>query len=119
MGWVNVNLSEATRLGVKGPQGETIKEWFAEERPVIGGAIPAQGDRSQPAKPILPPQPEISVAGVSKPMIDILGEQPGVVIIETKATTTEGGSTLREKLEQRRIDREARAAARLEGALAR
>lgn len=119
MGWVNVSLSEASRLGVKGPQGQTIKEWFAEERPVIGGAIPAQGDRSQPARPILPPEPEISVAGVSKPMIDILGEQPGVVIVETKATTLEGGSTLREKLEQRRLEREARAAERLEGALAR
>lgn len=119
MSWVLVDRSEASRLGVKATTGETIDEWFAEARPVIGGAIPAQGSRSAPAEPILPPEPVISIDGVSPPMIDALGKQDGITIVAEKVTTTEGGSSLREQLEQRRLEREARKAARLEGALAR
>ena len=108
MGWDNISWSECRRLGVMGPDGETIEEWQAEERAVLGGMQP----------PVVP-EVQVSMAGLDPVIRTVFEVETGAVLVGDVATTAAGAAELRRVIEARRIGREARREERLRRALAR
>jgi hypothetical protein len=108
MGWAGLSAADVRRLGVRGPEGETVEVWQSEERAVLGGMT----------EPVIP-EPAISLRDADPALVRRLEEETDAVIIEGRATTAGGADDLRRKLEERRLAREARRAQRMEEALAR
>ncbi len=103
MGWDDVSREDCRRFGITGPDGETLEEWFAEARPILGGLQ----------------EPVVSVRNVDPEILKAFEDETGVAVVDGQATTQEGREALLEKLAERKAAREQRRAELLERALAR
>lgn len=103
MGWSGVSRSEASRMGIRSSTGETLEEWQAEARPVLGGLQ----------------EPVVSVRNVDPEILQAFEDETGVAFVDGQATTQEGREALLEKLAERKAARGKRRAELMERALAR
>ena len=71
MGWREISADECERLGVTGPNRETVDEWFANTPVVMSGKLPL-------------PSPKISMAGVDPAIVDAFRESVYGTINPTK-----------------------------------
>ncbi len=105
MGWRPVSAAECRALGVTGPDGESIEQWLAQDRPVLLGTQAA-----------LPP-PQASVKGIDPAIRKAFEESGGIVIVESTATTKGNEEEVLEAIRRRREERERRRIERLEQAV--
>lgn len=103
MGWRPVTRAEVRALGVSASSGETMEEWFAEARPVLGGLQ----------------EPVVSVRQAAPEIVKAFVEKTGAAVAEGQATTAAGKDELLRKLAERRAARAAARAADMREALAR
>ncbi|MGE9268662.1 MAG: hypothetical protein ACQKBY_11240 [Verrucomicrobiales bacterium] len=102
MSWSPITYAECLDLGVTGPNGESVEEWLAEERPVMGGVQ----------------EPVISLKKADPVLVKKFEEQTGASVEDGLATTAGGREALLRKLAERKAAREARLAELMERALA-
>lgn len=96
MSWTPIERYEVERLGITGPEGETVSEWISNDRAVLTGTqsgIPA---------------PKISIQDVPADIRREL-ESQGVSIIQDTATTPGAEDELIRRLAERAAARAARA----------
>lgn len=101
MRWVEVTRADVRRLGVRGPNGESIDEWLAIDHPTL---VDTQSGI---------PAPQASVKKLDPAIRKAFEESAGIKIVETTATTPGNEDKIRRRLEERRLAREARDAALL------
>jgi hypothetical protein len=100
MRWTPITRSEVSRLGITGPDGQSVEEWQAEDRNILTGTQSGL------------PAPQVSVKKVDPDLRREL-EKQGVSIVDDTATTPGNEENLRKQLEERAAAREARAAERM------
>lgn len=103
IGWQPISRADCRRLGVVGPDGESVDEWQAQDRPVLGGLQ----------------EPVVSVRKADPEILRKFEEETGAAVIEGQATPAAGKEELLARLAARRAAREARAEERMRRALAR
>lgn len=87
MWMVPVAMSVCVELGVTGPGGESIAEWFSEERAVLGGMQP----------PVVA-EPQVSMRGVDTEIRKRFESETGAVMVDDTATTADGAQRVRNRL---------------------
>ncbi len=106
MGWEPLTREECARLGITGPDGESIDEWLANDHPVLNATQAGL------------PAPQISTANLDPALVSEFLKQTGAVQVEQTATPAANRETLLAQLEARRLAREARMNARLAKSIA-
>jgi len=96
MGWRPVTRAECERLGVTGPDGESIDAWQAENHPLL---VDTQTGL---------PAPEISMRNADADVLAAFTDDKGCVVLDGIATPVSNKDALLAQLEARRIAREAR-----------
>ncbi|MEI7912721.1 MAG: hypothetical protein WCK77_24100 [Verrucomicrobiota bacterium] len=94
MGWRTVTRAECLRLGVTGPDGETIDEWQAMDHPLL---VDTQSGL---------PAPQLSVQKADPALTADFLRMTGGVEVDGIATTAEGRAELLAQIEGRRIARD-------------
>ena len=105
MGWEPVTRDECERLGLKGPDGETIDQWLAQDHPLM---VDTQSGL---------PAPQLSLAKTDPALATDFLAATGSVDVGGIATPESNKDALLAQLEARRIAREARQAARLQASI--
>lgn len=101
MRWKAISRAECERLGITGPDGESIDGWLSQDHPTL---VDTQSGL---------PAPQAGVKSLDPAIRAEFERQTGIEIVEDTATTQGNAAQVRAAIEARRAAREARRAARI------
>jgi hypothetical protein len=94
MRWVEVSRAECKRLGVRGPNGETIEQWLSQEHPTL---VDTQSGI---------PAPQASLKSIDPAVRRAFERSAGITLVEDIATTSGNAEEIRRRIAERRAARE-------------